>query len=140
MKKLTQVMLTLALMLGIFACSTLPTESNSELETSQEKGSVNFALSGVSSTNSNILFSNTGETPCRVCISYRKSGATSEATTSMELSAFGNSFVLSDPISLVAGDYEICKFDVLSSSGKTIYSTPMTGSLLDSILRISALL
>ena len=139
MKKICKFLLGLSLLLTlILACSTLPTESD-DLETSQGKGSINFALSGVSSTNSNILFStatNSEDTPQRVSISYRKSGATSEATTSMELSAFGSSFVLADPISLEAGDYEVTKFDVLSSSGKTIYSTPMTGSLVDSFLKV----
>ena len=75
------------------------------------------------------MFSATdGETPSKVAISYKKSGEEAETSTTIELTAFGSSYITDDVLSLYEGNYEVTKFDVLNDEGTTIYSTPKAGS------------
>ena len=128
MKKLTKVIFMLGILLGLFACSSLPTEEDSS---SSVKSSVQFTMQNIAnSANSNILFSSTENgTPSKVAISYKKSGENEEVTfTTIELTAFGTSYITDDVLSLYEGTYELTKFDVLNDTGATIYSTPVSGS------------
>ena len=117
----------LGVLLGLFACSSLPTEEDSS---SNVKSSVKFTMQNIAnSANSNILFSSTDEqTPSKVAISYKKSGENEEVSITIKLTAFGNSYITDDVLSLYEGNYEITKFDVLNDEGTTIYSTPKAGS------------
>ena len=127
MKSILKSLISLSLLLGLFACSSLPTEEDSS---NSVKSSVKFTMQSIGATNSNILFSSTeSETPSKVAISYKKSGeGEAETSTTIELTAFGNSYITDDVLSLYEGNYELTKFDVLNDEGATIYSTPKAGS------------
>ena len=127
MKNLKKLFLMLGVLLGLFACSSLPTEEDGA---STATSSVKFTMQNIAnSTNSNILFSSTeSETPSKVAISYKKSGEEETTSTTIELTAFGSSYITDDVLSLYEGNYEVTKFDVLNDEGTTIYSTPVSGS------------
>ena len=53
---------------------------------------------------------------------------TAQTSTTIELTAFGTSYITDDVLSLYEGTYQLTKFDVLNDTGETIYSTPVSGS------------
>ena len=131
-----KVFVILGIMIGLFTCSSLPTENE---DSKTANSSVKFSMQTPSSVNSNILFNSTGneDTPSKVSLSYRKSGEENETNVSINLTAFGNSYITDDVLSLSDGNYLVTKFDVLNDSGITIYSTPKTGSKVATSLDIS---
>ncbi len=126
-KKLIKIIMSLVVVMSLLSCFDTATRGTNDESIST--GKVEFYLQGVNAINPNILCSNSnGENPTRVLLKFQQIGTSEEITKSLNLRAFGTSYVTDDLITLKESEYELTRFDVLSQEGFTIYSTPMAGS------------
>ena len=99
-----KVFVILVIMIGLFACLSLPTENE---DSKTANSSVKFSMQTPRSVNSNILFNSIDneDTPSKVSLSYRKSGEENETNAIINLTVFGNSYITDDVLSLSDGNY-----------------------------------
>ncbi len=131
MKNLMKLLLVATLVTcwgcGSSGGSTGASEPETTPET-QSQGSVKFSMEVVEKAIANLLANSTASSSIdKVALAYNPVGGTTVNET-IDLNAFGDSYVTNDAITLSAGDYQLTKFDVLNDSGVTIYSTPSAGS------------
>ncbi len=117
MKQLTNTILLITVMLLMFSC-------NEVKEVQNEPINVQFGFTNLTPPSNT---RSTDKTPVAIIISIKQSSSLIHTNLELAVHDF-NGVILTEPLPLLTGSYEITEFKVKNAANAVIYATPIDGS------------